>query len=260
MNVQNFIQINKLSLLHNKKNIWFCKTDFILDDFEHIKKLDYNVTFITGNSDYGITDEFVSMAPSNIKRWFAQNALSNHPILEPLPIGLENKTESIRRGHGIGYKERMIIKEKYLQINVSSTPHKHIYANFNINTNPIHRSAIKQICTRAPHIDWQEYGLSLEEWFGAVSEYKMIVCPAGNGVDTHRLWETLYLNRIPITIKLGSYKIYDLYAKLPIIVLEDADQLLDFKYINTLYNKAKNMQYDYDLLNINYWNNLIKGN
>lgn len=85
----------------------------------------------------------------------------------------------------------------------------------------------------------------------------MVLCPIGNGVDTHRLWETLYCNRVPITIKIGNFKIYDLYKKLPIIILDSLEEILDKQHIITLYKKTINKNYDYSLLDYSYWKEKI---
>jgi len=257
MSNTDFIQINKFSNLHNNNNIFFCKTDFIFDDFNYIKTLDTDIILITGNSDYGITDKIVESAPRNIKKWFAQNALSNNEILEPIPIGLENKIESNRSGHGIGYKDRMIIKEKLLSHKSAIIPSKNIYANFNIQTNFAYRLAIKNLCMECSHIDWQESNLSLEDWFKNIIDYRMMVCPIGNGVDTHRLWEALYYNIVPITIKINNYKLYQLYEQLPIIILDKMKDLLNLSLINKKYEEAITKQYDKNLLTYEYWKTKI---
>jgi len=257
MNNIDFIQINKFSELHNNNTVFFCKTDFILEEFDSIRKCDKDIVLITGNSDYGITDKIIEAAPKNIKKWFAQNALSNNEILEPLPIGLENKIESSRSGHGIGYKERMTIKEKLLSSNPNIVPSKQIYANFNISTNLSYRSMIKKICIQCPHIDWQDSNLTLEDLFQTISHYRMMVCPIGNGVDTHRLWEALYYNIIPITIKVNNYKIYKLYEQLPIIILNNIVDLLDSSLINTKYQEAIHKNYEKNLLTYEYWKTKI---
>jgi len=247
-----FIELNKLSHLHDGKKIFFCKTDYILQDFETIANINHDIILITGNSDYGITDHIINIAPKNIKAWYAQNALSNSKMLHPIPIGLENKLPSIRSGHGIGYLERASEKEKLLHP-INNNPHKLIYANFNINTNYDYRSIVKKYCINSSFIDWQEPNLSLSEFFKQISEYKMVVCPAGNGVDTHRLWETLYSDRIPITIIIEKYKLYELYKELPIILLNNIYDLLDHKLIMQKYIDCKSKNFNKKLLNINYW-------
>jgi hypothetical protein len=254
-----YIEINKLSHLHDGENIFFCKTDYILEDFETIRNINHPVTLITGNSDYAITDNIVSVAPKNIAAWYAQNALSNSEVLHPLPIGLENKLPSVRKGHGIGYFERASEKENLLnQNNSNNLENKFIYANFNINTNYNYRSIVRDYCVESSFIDWQESNLNLKDFFDTIKNYKMVVCPAGNGVDTHRLWEVLYSNRIPITIITGNYKIYELYKKLPIILLENINQLLDKDFIIQQYDLCMSKTWDFSLLDINKWISTIK--
>lgn len=258
MNNINFIELNKFGDLHNNHNIFFCKTDFLFDDFKYIERLNHDIVLITGNSDYAITDSIVHKAPSNIKKWFAQNAMSNSTMLEPLPIGLENKIECARSGHGIGYKDRMTIKERMLSRNTKSIrPTKNIYANFNVNTNLSHRSIVKNLCQLNLDIDWHDDNLSLEQWFDTILDYKMIICPMGNGLDTHRLWEVLYSHRIPVTIRGGDFKLYDLYKLLPIIILDSLTDLQNTDLIMSKYNQIVDKSYDNNLLSINYWKSKI---
>jgi hypothetical protein len=42
--------------------------------------------------------------------------------------------------------------------------------------------------------------LSPQENINRLGEYEFCICPEGNGVDTHRLWEALYSKTIPIVI------------------------------------------------------------
>lgn len=259
-NTTDYIELNKLSNLHNNNTIFFCKTDYLLQDFEYISKLNHDVVLISGNSDYAITDTLINLAPSNIKKWFAQNAVSYNSKLQPIPMGLENKLPSNRDGHGIGYFDRASLKEKLL-LSISKNniePSKFIYANFNIYTNTRYREPIKHIAQQCAHIDWEDPKFSLQTLFSKFLEYKMILCPVGNGIDTHRLWEVLYCGRIPIVIKIGPYKIYDLYEQLPIIVLDSIDQLQDHNYLESRYSHIKNQEFNFHLLNINYWKDLIQ--
>lgn len=256
MKSEDLIQLNKFSKLHNDQSIWFCKTDYIYKDFQAISRLDHNVILITGNSDYPITETIVEKKPKNIIKWFAQNALSN--FLEPIPIGLENKLEASRHGHGIGYRHRVEQTELEIIEQPEVSPRFNIYANFNVNTNPSFRKNIKNICINSKHINWQEPNLSISKWFNNIRDHRMVVCPMGNGIDTHRLWETLYCNRVPIIVKTAQYKIYDLYLKFPIIVLEDTNELEDEKHINALYSQTLKKSHNIDMLNINYWINLIR--
>ncbi len=257
MNNIDFIKINNFSDLHNGRDIFFCKTDFLAEDLQTISELKHNVVLITGNSDYGITDEIVAQVPKNIKIWYAQNALSNHSILKPMPLGMENKEYSHRSGHGVGYQQRVQDKENIINNLTNNIPEHLIYANFNIDTNRDYRNFIKNLCSQSFDIKWEDCNLSLQSFFDTIQEHRMTICPIGNGVDTHRLWEVLYCNRIPVTIKVGDYKIYELYDKLPIIVLENHKQLLDTDYLLQQYDIVKNRHYDMSILKSNFWRNSI---
>lgn len=255
-----YFQINHLSSLHNVDNIIFCKTDFIKKEFDYISTLNHNIVLITGNSDYPITDNLLEICPKNIKKWFCQNALSRYEKVIPIPLGIENKEECKRPGHGVGYYSRVLEKENLLN-NVdlfTKPPQKYIYCNFNINTNFNFRNNLLQFCKKINYIDIENYGISLTNYFTKIKEYKMIICPVGNGVDTHRLWEVLYSNVIPIIFRVGNYKIYELYEKLPIIILDEFEQLNNFDLLESHYKEALKRKCNKELLTTDYWINLIK--
>lgn len=247
------IQLNKFSELHNGEDIFFCKTDFLYEDLEKIKKSQNKVILITGNSDYPITDNFLKLIPKNLTKWYGQNILSNNTIFEPIPIGLENRFECLRPGHGIGYYDRVTEKEFLLSRNLNTSPTKGIYSNFDVFTNFSHRNEIKQKCLNSKFIDWDEPNLSLVDFFDKILDYKMVVCPAGNGIDTHRMWEVLYSGRIPITIKLGNYKIYELYDRFPIIVLDSINDLDNEELIQKKYSLIIEKKYNKEEMNYEYW-------
>lgn len=256
MNLEQIIEFNRFSELHDGKRIIFCKTDFLGEEFNYINSLQNEVVLITGNSDYAITDKHAVYMPKNVKVWYAQNCLTWHPKIQPIPMGIENKNFSHRDGHGIGYTDRVTEKELLLSRNMFHIfPEKGIYANFQINTNAQHRVPVMNACKEIEYIDWEEPTLSLEEFFTKILHYQMVVCPAGNGLDTHRLWEVLYSDRIPIIIKLGHYKIYKLYEKLPIIILDCLYDLYDRDLIDKKFREAlhkSNQCADYE-----FWRNQI---
>lgn len=251
------IQLNKISSVHNHKNIFFCKTDYILQDFDYISKLDNDVVLITGNSDYAITEELFHRKPKNITSWYCQNAIFNHDIIHPIPIGLENKYPSYRHNHGIGYLQRATEKENIINNIQQINPSKLIYANFTINTNINHRQYLTNIIKKLSYITYRNSTLSLKQFFDDIADHKMVLCPIGNGIDTHRLWETLYCDRIPIVFKVGNYKIYELYEQFPIIILDSFSQLLDEEYMINRYNQMITKIFDNNLLNCEYWKQII---
>jgi hypothetical protein len=251
-------QINKLSDLHNGNNIFFCKRDYIFDEFKLINELSHDVILIVGNSDYVIDDNLVSQMPKNIKFIFSPNNISKSNRVISLPLGLDNCNNSFRGDyHGIGYGNSC---QEYNLNQLSEDdwgilPTNFIYSNFNIMTNFEHRSIIKNICSDSPFIDVEFSNISTIDFYRKILSYQSVVCPSGNGPDTHRFYETLYLKRIPIVFNQIMYN--NLYKNFPCLLINDLTKLFDYNYLNHEIHKLKNQNFNLDLLTINYWKNKI---
>lgn len=253
MDKEHLIQINKFSHLHNGRTIIFCKTDFILQEFSNIEALGHDVIFITGNSDYCITDDLVQKAPKNIKAWFCQNKLSNHPLLTALPLGIENTVPCSREGHGYVWPHALEKPDKLCEAHNKLSTNL-AYANFNVQTNYETRNRVRNICQSSSnsHITWEEPTKPYSDFIQGVLNHKMVVCPQGNGPgDNHRIYESLYLNRIPITFNRIQYD--NLHNKFPLLCISE-DKLTDAKWLE---QEADKINKDNYALNINYWINKI---
>ena len=132
-------------------------------------------------------------------------------------------------GHGNLIIWDIILNDANLSIN--NKPNN-IYMNFTINTNFIKRQECLNIMLtynipNVPNTDYYNY-LKL------LSTYKFAICPEGNGIDTHRFWECLYLKTIPICLK-NTVTLY--YSKLfPIILLDTWNDLNLDKLTDNFYN------------------------
>jgi hypothetical protein len=189
--------INNLSNLTNYKIIFVFTHD--LEDFYN--KFENNLkdkVIISHNSDHGI--EYVK----NVRFHFGQNCIVNNLKLMALPIGIEN---SQWFDHNIFYEVR--------KINIMKS--KHIYFYFNLNTHPSRHECYNKLKDK---LEWN-VKRNKKEYFIELARHKYAICPRGNGLDTHRLWECLYLNVIPIVIKSD----YPNTNNLPIIVLNSWDEI-----------------------------------
>jgi hypothetical protein len=149
-----------------------------------------------------------------------------------LPIGIEN---SMWFNHELLEKVRKttnIIKDK------------EIYFYFSLNT---HNSR-KECYEKLKNILTWNTKLSKQDYFIELKRHKYAICPRGNGLDTHRLWECLYLDVIPIMLKKDSVNI----DNLPIIYLDDWNDL-DTTKLDTNF-KNLNMS----KITIDYYNNIFK--
>jgi hypothetical protein len=278
----------KFSTLHNEKTIFYSHISYVDQAFEKISKLNNDVILITGNCDPSVMSFF---APDNVKYWFSQNCLVQHEKVIPIPIGLRNPfpyyiENQVPITSGAPYENGQFCQETVRSIYLSENnpPTKFLYANFNVGTNPGYRTFIKQLCEETSHINYEspledEGGYS--NYYSKILDHESTICPIGNGLDTHRIWEVLYCKRIPITInancynrpkinsnfvgespqilpQVDEYAIYTkLYSQLPVVILNSYEELLDRQHLKNLIEYQKTKQCNFNLLDFNYWKSTI---
>lgn len=260
--MDNFISQNKFSNLHDGKNIFFTKIEFINQDFKTISNLKNDVILITGNSDKSVDENLFNMKPKNVKKWYANNATFKHDDLIPLPIGLENTHTCKRDGHGVVWnhafeKVKILSRvDKNQKINSGK-----IFSNFNINTNITFRSKVKRLSIELPYITWKEPNLSYNELISDMINHGSSLCPIGNGIDTHRVYESLYCGVTPIVFSIQDSPIFTkLYTKLPILILDSPEDLQNKDLIMEKLNNIKFADFDMDIIYYDYWEKHILNN
>lgn len=246
-------QLNKLSRLHNGKTIHFVKTDYVLDAIKKIKDSEAECCIITGNSDYPITEHHIELALSagNIKKWYGQNmSVTGLEIAQGIPCGVTNTDPCSVEGNGMPFPHER--KKLGFLFDDGSTPTKDLYANFGVGTNT-ERPGIMAFCH---DIEWIDTGYSLpyEDYYREARDHRMILCPEGNGVDTCRFWETIYIGRIPIAKKSN---VMSYFYDLPAIFLDDWSSLEDRDFIMNKYSEAQKKKSDVCLSCPDYWTSKI---
>jgi hypothetical protein len=73
-----------------------------------------------------------------------------------------------------------------------------------MNTNPFHR--LHTILSMAFKKDTviKPANISKTEYLDDLGKYRYIICPLGNGFDSHRIWEAIYSNSIGVVKKASS--------------------------------------------------------
>uniref|UniRef100_A0A6C0DRJ1 Methyltransferase FkbM domain-containing protein n=1 Tax=viral metagenome TaxID=1070528 RepID=A0A6C0DRJ1_9ZZZZ len=224
--------------------IVFCYSHHIEKLGECINNLMYPFILITHNSDeninYNKSVEKIATCP-NLIHWYSQNLIYNNPKITTLPIGIANNQWQ----HGLDFK---LVFSNINKIEKT----ENVYMNFNINTNLKERTSCYNTLTQK-NVSFLEM-IDNKENFYRLSRHKFCVCPEGNGVDTHRIWEALYLKCVPI-VKRSSF-IENLIRDLsvPMVILEDWE---DFAF-----DKLPNYDefiFDNRVLSMDYYIQKIKG-
>jgi hypothetical protein len=96
-------------------------------------------------------------------------------------------------------------------------------------------------------------GIAFDSYVNNLCTYKYCLCPRGNGIDTHRVWEALYLGCIPIVKKHITHFFNE---KLPIVYIDDWKEVTEDFLKNIIDN------FDYSLfksktLTMTYWKERI---
>jgi len=223
----------------------FCKIDYISTLFNFIKFSNKQYILITHNSDYPVDMFRFNTRPSCIKKWFGQNVSVDHPDLINIPIGLENE---VRNPPAIPIVDYHWFYENIRSFESKDKIQDAVYCNWNPKTNASRNHIINGLLNNGIKVNIEKERLSHKEYCNKASNYKYIICPEGNGISTHRFWETLYFGSIPIVINHRIYRDYNL----PIIKLSKWGDLTNEKLSNFneyLFNRNQ--------LDFNYWKNII---
>lgn len=167
---------------------------------------------LSHNSDGGIT--YVK----DVKLHMAQNCHIRNERLYGVPIGIENAQWI---DHTMFNRVR--------KLNIPKT--KQMYFYFNFDTHPSRHDCYNALVHT---LEWNTQRTK-EDYLIELARHKYAICPRGNGLDTHRIWECIYLNVIPIVVR-SDYPNID---NLPIIVLNHWNEIdsIDASFDNQEYEK-----------------------
>lgn len=134
-----------------------------------------------------------------VLRWHSSNANHDHPKLKPLPLGIANP----QHPHG-----NSVLLMHLASLALPQT--EAAYLNFNVSTKPDERNA----CLEAARAKGYkaEAALPFEDYIRRLASHRHCFCPAGFAMDTHRLWECLYLGVIPIVKRSTFVMLLDRYV------------------------------------------------
>lgn len=232
-----------LSLL-KELNIVYTHTMYVKQLFHTIAALSQRFVIITHNSDVNIHNAF--KPPENVVKWHSQNVDVIDDRIESIPIGLEND----RWFKKVNKKEKMLSKLKE-QRKIKNL----VYMNHNIKTNLNERLHPYQLLRDKSWVtaDMRVNGEDFDNYIDNIYNHKYVICPRGNGMDTHRFWETLYMGAIPIVKKdINNW----FYCDIPILYVNDWDEVT-LDTLDDMYIMLSNGEWDTKKLTFTYWKNKI---
>ena len=205
-----------------KKKIWVFHNSDETFDLNAKKKLDY----------------------FHPKKCFSQNLIINKENYHFIPIGLENS-----KFHKNGDIKDFL---KLRKVKLEKKPR--ILFGFK-NTNPKRvqlKHQFKKLIITDETNGWNSFF-----YRRILLNYMFVICPEGNGIDTHRMWEALYLRTIPI-IKKNMISNFIKKAKIPVLILNKWSDLSKFdeKQLQKFYFSKKKL-FNNRYLFQDYWKKRI---
>jgi len=205
----------------------------------HLMKNPY--VLVTHNSDENISEKYLPILNHDkVITMYSQNPCIDHPKLNLVPIGIANSMWP----HG--NLDTLSQVMTYLSV-IPKT--KDVYFNFNIGTNPNKRQECYEILKTKLQFDSMK---SHHDYLHSLAQCKFAICPDGNGIDSHRIWECYYLGVVPIL--LDSVFARKLEKVIPCIILNswhefDIEECK--KYVSTSDQSAAYLSYYAEKFKIN---------
>ena len=241
-------------------SIFYCKIDHVLHFLDTVGGyIKSPFVLVTHNGDLPVSQQLVDYAKSVpfLKKWFGQNINCNpDSLVHSIPIGLENDYNFPE------LQKRRKLRDKVVQEAATPTiPSRLLYLNYSFSTNRIEREyawkASKANLKKETITDKCVDSISQSEyisWLDDVAHHHYVLCPKGNGLDTHRLWETLYLGRIPI-VKIDTNNTY--YEQLPILFVNDWSEVTEHLLRENINRFSITENFNIETLKFSWWKEKI---
>jgi hypothetical protein len=211
--------------------------------------LERDCIIICHNSDATFGQEIIPHIPRNVKKLWCQNYnYIETEVVKSLPIGLER----------VRWFPEQKKQDTLFHMIASDIERKDlVYMNFNPSTNFQRQDIFEQLnnksfVTQKMVGNGGDYNTYTDD----LKSHKYVISPPGNGIDSHRNWEAIYLGCIPIV--LDSYFNRNMYEKLPVLIVKDYN--LNEKELLDRYDKIIGKNENIHIINKKYWENEIRSN
>lgn len=181
---------------------------------------------------YSYTECTFNEIPKNVVHWFVCNSSVEDDRITSIPLGVNGK-EAVETISNYPYKNRNNL----------------LYVNFEPCT--VERVQLMHFYKR---MQWAtaERKVSFLEYLKKLSTHIFTLCPPGNGYETHRLMESIYMGSIPI-VEDKVYNKYLLNDGFPVLVAPSLFGLTKDKLIS-----LSAFPRNYKTVTLSYWKNKIQ--
>ena len=200
--MNNFLQLlfSLNTFVLNENDLVYCHSDLLEEFFLKVKECKFkNIKLISNQSDRLIDKNLYRKKPSCISDWYAVNVNIDKNDLIPIPLGLSNPFS----------KKNLSLNDFNSPFDCKNFEQKSIYC-MSISTKNTNYKQRTKLYEKFEDKEWsiiKNPVLNNEDYKKDLGQYKFTLCPWGNGVDTHRIYESLYSGCIPIIKNIKLTKI-----------------------------------------------------
>jgi len=206
-----------------------------IKDLEHFADnlhfLTKPVILVTSDGDRSVPSSYNEsiynkiLSDNMIRKWYTQNYDHSveHEKLRHLPIGFDLHTSKWLIDRSIEKKLSYIISQRYNNP-IDKRQGLKIFCDSHKSQSHKERAVMYSKLKDNKSIDFISQSQGFTEIIKLYVSYKFVLCPRGNGLDTHRLWELLLCGVIPIVKKSPLDNMY-LENDLPVVIIDDWDDI-----------------------------------
>lgn len=124
-----------------------------------------------------------------------------------------------------------------------------MYVNFNPRTNKKSRDKYLTYFEKIKGIKINKKRIGFKSYFEDLNNSKFVLCPRGNGLDTHRYYETVLMGAIPIVESSTLDSIYNTSTSLILPSFENLNETM----LKSPQAYIKDMNFSKNIIYMEYW-------
>ena len=181
--------------------------------------------------------------------WLTTNAAARHDRVKPYPIGITDYCGYSPFHHIIGDTERFA----RLMAETPRGEERLVLLNFNDATWPEERGAVRALFAPKDFVTSAAYALNEAGYANYVRGLRchpFCLAPRGAGVDTHRIWESLYAGAIPIVQHSFAMRAFEDF---PIFFVNSWEEAADEDVLRRVRDEFAAREWNLQKLTLSYW-------
>jgi hypothetical protein len=174
--------------------------------------------------------------PPQVKHWYMVNNSIEDDRLTTIPFGIPEGREHY-----------------FDDLKIPEVKQDKIYVNWSDNT--LERVLLKEKLKKEKYIYLREEPIPYEDFLAEMAQYKYVLCPPGNGLDSYRILEALYCGCWPIVESNKHSSLIDLPSYVE--PLEDLDRCDIHDSLADCVKRSNYLQKQFEKTKLSYWKQRI---